>query len=51
MKKASQKQRSLFDRKLVFIVDKNLNNLKAGEFAPEKLADANERLRKKKLPK
>jgi hypothetical protein len=43
---------SLLDRKIVFIADKNLNKLKAEELAPEKLAEANRRLKRiKSLPK
>ena len=52
MKKAPQKKRSLLDRKIAFIVDKNLNKLKAEELAPEKLAEANQHLKRiKSLPK
>jgi hypothetical protein len=50
MKKSIKKQRGLFDNKIAFIVDKNLNNLKPEDFATEKLAEANKRLRTKKLP-
>lgn len=47
------KKQSLFDRKVIFIVDENLNKLKPKleEMAPEKLAEANRRLAGKKLPK
>ena len=52
MKKITKKEQGLFERKIVFIVDKNLNKLKAEDLAPEKLAMANEHLRKmKSLPK
>jgi hypothetical protein len=52
MKKITKKKQRLFGKKIVFIVDKNLNKLKAEELAPEKLAMANEHLRKiKSLPK
>ena len=52
MKKITKKKQGLFERKIAFIVDKNLNKLKAEELAPEKLAMANEHLRKmKSLPK
>jgi hypothetical protein len=52
MKKVPQKKQHLFDQKIVFIVDKNLNKLKAEELAPEKLAEANRHLKRiKSLPK
>ncbi len=52
MKKITKKKKGLFERKMVFIVDKNLNKLKAEDLAPEKLTMANEHLRKmKSLPK
>jgi hypothetical protein len=52
MKKAIKRKRGLLDRKVVFIVDKSLNKIKAEDQAPKKLAEANERLRKiKSLPK
>ncbi len=51
MKKLTRKKQGLFERKIVFIFDKNLNKLKAEDLAPEKLAMANEHLRKmKSLP-
>jgi hypothetical protein len=50
MKRLIKKKQRLFDSKVVFIHDKNLDKLKAEEMAPEKLAEANRRLRNKKLP-
>jgi hypothetical protein len=50
MKRLTKKKYGLLNRKMVFVVDKNLNNLKPEDFASEKLADANERLKKIKFP-
>ncbi|GGB19715.1 hypothetical protein [Puia dinghuensis] len=51
MKKTTKKKRGLFDHKVIFIVDKRLNNLNVEAMAPEKLAEANRKLSKMKLPK
>ena len=51
MKRTIKKKQFLFDAKVVFITDKNLDKLKPEDMAPEKLAEANRRLRNKKLPK
>ena len=51
MKKATKKK-SLWDHKVEFIVDEDLNKLKAELLAPKKLELANQHLRRiKNLPK
>jgi hypothetical protein len=51
MKRLIKKKQRLFDNKVVFIHNKNLDKLKVEEMASEKLSEANRRLRNKKLPK
>lgn len=52
MKKSSKKKISFRKGGFNITIDENLNKLKAEDLAPEKLAEANRRLRRmKSLPK
>jgi hypothetical protein len=50
MKKETKYKGGLFDQKITYTVDENLNKLKGKNLAPKKLAEVNELLRKLKTP-